>query len=153
VRARRGRAGWCGVRSTACTVQRAAWHHADVLWAAARVAVLVREVRQQQGRRGCVGWSHQFKRVSLGHAGRCWVGSGCPGLPKCAPMVGPGASQLTRMRQRGWCLVGASNGCTNHDCRFVLDIGAGSAAGGGHGCQHNQPAGKHGHMAPVGECG
>jgi hypothetical protein len=39
------------VRSTACSVQRAAWHHADVLWAAAQVPVLVREVREPQGRR------------------------------------------------------------------------------------------------------
>jgi hypothetical protein len=74
VRAWRGRAGWRGVRSTTCSVQRAAWHHADLLWAAAGVAVLVQEVREPQGRRGCVGWSHQFKRVSLRRAGRCWMG-------------------------------------------------------------------------------
>jgi hypothetical protein len=82
VRARRGRAGWCGVRSTACCMQRAACHHADVLWAATRVPVLVQEVQEPQGRRGCVGWSHQFKRVPLGRAGQCLVGNGCPGLRK-----------------------------------------------------------------------
>jgi hypothetical protein len=29
VQVQRGRAGWCGVRSTACCVQRAAWHHVE----------------------------------------------------------------------------------------------------------------------------
>jgi hypothetical protein len=105
------------------------------------------------GATGEEGWSHQVRRVSC--AGRCRLGSGCPGLPKRAPLVGSGSSQLTSMQHRGWCVVGPCNGCTNHDCRFVLDIVAGTAAGGGHGCQHSEPAGtgKHGHMAPVGECG
>jgi hypothetical protein len=93
----------------------------------------------EEGR--CVGWSHQVMRVSLGRAGRCRVSSGCPGLD---------------MRlDRGWCVLGAYNGCTNHDCRFVLGIVSSSAAGGGHGWQDSEPAstGKHRHMAPVEECG
>jgi hypothetical protein len=93
----------CAALRVEC-VQRAAWHHADVLWAAAQVPLLVREVRKPQGRRGCVGWSHQVGRVLLGRAGRCRVGSGCPGLPKRAPLVGPGSSQLTSMQHRGWCM-------------------------------------------------
>jgi hypothetical protein len=58
---------------------------------------------EPQGRLCCVGWSHQFKRVSLGHVGQYWMGIGCPGLPKSAPLVGPGSSQLTSMQLRGWC--------------------------------------------------
>jgi hypothetical protein len=88
VRAQRVRAVWRRMRSTTCNVHRAAWHHrvwVDGGW----VPVLMRGVREPprvpQGWRGCIaGWSHQFKRVSLRRAGRCWVGSGrvTPGLPE-----------------------------------------------------------------------
>jgi hypothetical protein len=92
----------CAALRVVCRARRG-MHHADVLWAATWVSVLVREVRKPQGRLCCIGWSHLFKRVSLGRAGQYWVGSGCPGLPKRAPLVGPGSSQLTSMQVRGWC--------------------------------------------------
>jgi hypothetical protein len=90
----------CAALCVVCR-ERRGMHHADVLWAAIRVSVLVQD--KPQGRLCCVWWAHQFKRVSLGRSGQYWVGSGCPGLPKRAPLVGPGSSQLTSMQLRGWC--------------------------------------------------
>jgi hypothetical protein len=147
---------WCERCGSHRGVQRAAWHHADVLWAAAQVPVLVREVRELQGRRVvCVEWSHQVRRVSLGRAGRCRVGSGCPGLPKRAPLVGPGSSQLTSMQHRGWCVVGAYDGWTNYDCRFVLGIVGKQCCRWWAWMSRQRARGhrKHRHVAPVEECG
>jgi hypothetical protein len=64
-----------------------------------------------------------------------------PGMPKREPLISShpaGSAQLTCMQQEGWCFGGAPNGCTNHDCRFVPDIPASSAAGGGHGTSRQQ---------------